>query len=491
MLKKTLGALVVGVVLGGGWFVDYFFLADTPAPVAADPLLIRDVTHLNPQRVRQVLVPTSESEMQQALRETSGPVSIGGGRFSQGGHTAHPDGLHLDLRNYNQVLQFEPERKRIRVQAGITWRALQEHIDPAHLAVQVMQTYANFTVGGSLSVNAHGRYIGQGSLVHSVLALRLLCADGTILELSPTSRPELFHAVIGGYGGLGVILDATLQLADNTRVKRDHQDMPAADYPAWFAREIRDQPKVIFHNADLFPPEYQAVRAVSWRETDLPVTVAARLHPRGQDHRFSARLVDFVADYRAGKWLRQHVFEPILYRQPAVHWRNYEASYDVAELEPASREKTTYALREYFVPVDQFAAFTRRMADIFRRHQVNVLNVSLRHARPDPHTVLSWSPEEVFAFVVYYRQGTDPGSQQAVDAWSRELIDAALAVGGRYYLPYQPSATPAQFARAYPGVEKFRALKRQVDPANRFSNAFWQKYLTAERPGREAGDRRN
>jgi FAD/FMN-containing dehydrogenase len=97
----------------------------------------------------------------------------------------------------------------------------------------------------------------------------------------------------------------------------------------------------------------------------------------------------------------------------------------------------------------------------------------------------------VFAFVVYYRQGTDPGSQQAVDAWSRELIDAALSVGGRYYLPYQPSATPAQFARAYPGVEKFRALKRQVDPANRFSNAFWQKYLTAEPPGREAGDRRN
>ncbi len=36
-----------------------------------------------------------------------------------------------------------------------------------------------------------------------------------------------------------------------------------------------------------------------------------------------------------------------------------------------------------------------------------------------------------------------------------------------------------------------KALKRQVDPANRFSNAFWQKYLTAERPGREAGDRRN
>lgn len=479
MLKKILIALMAIFVLVLSWFIYYFFLANTPVTVDNDPLLIRDVTQLNPQRVRQVLVPTSELQIQQALRENNGPVSIGGGRFSQGGHTAQADGIQLDMRKFNQVLQFDAKRKQIRVQAGITWRDLQEYIDPANLSVQVMQTYANFTVGGSLSVNAHGRYIGQGALVHSVLALRLLCADGTLLELSPKSQPEIFYAVIGGYGGLGVILDVSLQLADNIRVKRDHQDMLAADYPAWFAQEIRNNPDVIFHNADLFPPDYQAVRAVSWRETDLPVTVEARLHPRQQDHRFNARLADFVADYQAGKWLRQHVFEPMLYRQPAVHWRNYEASYDVAELEPASRAATTYALREYFVPVANFAEFTRLMADIFQRHQVNVLNVSVRHAKPDPHTLLSWSPEEVFAFVVYYRQGTDPTSQTTVDEWSRAMIDAALSVGGRYYLPYQPNATPAQFARAYPGLEKFRALKQQLDPANRFSNSFWQKYLPA------------
>lgn len=479
MRKKILIAFMASLVLVSSWFIYYFFLTNTPARVNQDPLLIQDVTQLNPQRVRQVIVPTSELQIQQALLEHKGPVSIGGGRFSQGGHTAQAAGIQLDMRQFNQVLQFDAKRKQIRVQAGITWRDLQEYIDPANLSVQVMQTYANFTVGGSLSVNAHGRYIGQGALVHSVLALRLLCADGTILDLSPSSRPEIFYAVIGGYGGLGVILDVSLQLADNVRVKRAHQDMPIEDYPVWFATEIRNKPQVIFHNADIFPPDYQAVRAVSWQQTDLPVTVSARLQPRQQDHRFNARLADFVADYSAGKWLRQHVFEPMLYRQPAVHWRNYEASYDVAELEPASRTETTYALREYFVPIENFAAFSRLMAEIFQRYQVNVLNVSVRHAKPDPHTLLSWSPQETFAFVVYYRQGTDQQSQNQVDEWSRAMIDAALSVGGRYYLPYQPSATPAQFAQAYPGIDKFRALKQQLDPANRFSNSFWQKYLPA------------
>ena len=480
MLKKVFVAIMAVFILGSSWFIYYFFLANTPATVNKDPMLILDVTQLNPLRVQQVIVPTSEQQIHQAILDNSGPVSIGGGRFSQGGHTAHAQGIQLDMRKYNQVLQFDAKRKQIRVQAGITWRDLQEFIDPANLSVQVMQTYANFTVGGSLSVNAHGRYIGQGALVHSVLALRLLLADGRVLDLSPTSQPEIFYAVIGGYGGLGVILDVSLQLTDNVKVKRDHIDLPASEYPAWFAKEIRNNPDVVFHNADLFPPEYQEIRAVSWRKTDLPVTVEARMHPRQQDYRLNARLADFVADYATGKWLRQHVFEPMVYQQPAVHWRNYEASYDVAELEPASRAATTYALREYFVPVEKFPEFTRLMSEIFQRYHVNVLNVSIRHAKPDHHTVLSWSPEEVFAFVVYYRQGTDQQSQAEVDEWSRAMIDGALSVGGRYYLPYQPSATPSQFAKAYPGLEKFRTLKRQLDPTNRFSNIFWQKYLSAE-----------
>ena len=39
------------------------------------------------------------------------------------------------------------------MQAGIRWCDIQEFVDPHDLSVKIMQTYANFTVGGSLSVN--------------------------------------------------------------------------------------------------------------------------------------------------------------------------------------------------------------------------------------------------------------------------------------------------------------------------------------------------
>lgn len=52
-----------------------------------------------------------------------------------------------------------------------------------------------------------------------------------------------------------------------------------------------------------------------------------------------------------------------------MHWRNYEAGYGVAELEPESRKHSTYVLQEYFIPVNKFDEFTDLMAEIFQRHK--------------------------------------------------------------------------------------------------------------------------
>ncbi|MCI2245560.1 hypothetical protein L3067_13180 [Xanthomonas sp. PPL568] len=61
--------------------------------------------------------------------------------------------------------------------------------------------------------------------------------------------------------------------------------------------------------------------------------------------------------------------------------------------------------------------------------------------------------------------------------WTRQLIDAALAHGGRYYLPYRLHASTRQFAAAYPEAEAFARIKHQVDPQGRFRNHLWDEYL--------------
>jgi FAD/FMN-containing dehydrogenase len=438
--------------------------------------VVRDFTHLYPVEVNRVIAPTDEAQIVQAVRTTTGPISIGGGRFSMGGQTATEGALQIDMRRFNRILQLDTAAKTVTVQAGATWRQIQELIDRYGLSIKVMQSYGNFTVGGSMSVNVHGRYAGLGPVISTVQSFRIVLADGTALTASPTENPEIFYGAIGGYGGLGVITQATLQLADNVRVRRTRQTMSVREYGEFFRRSVRGRPGIIFHNADIYPDEYDRVSAVTFTQTADSVTIPDRLMPRQASYPVQQWGQRVVTGWPGGKEIREHVLDPWVYRGRPVVWRNYEASYDVRELEPASREKYTYVLQEYFVPIGQFDAFVPRMRDIFRRYDVNVVNVSIRHATPDPGSLLAWAREESFAFVVWYKQRTDPESRQKVAAWTREMADAALASGGRWYLPYQPHATPEQFARAYPRAPEYFALKRRVDPQNRFRNKLWDRY---------------
>ena len=178
-----------------------------------------------------------------------------------------------------------------------------------------------------------------------------------------------------------------------------------------------------------------------------------------------------------GKWRRENIIDPILYVSKKVHWRNYESGYDVAELEPESRKKSTYVLQEYFIPVNKFDEFTTLMAEIFQRHQVNVINISIRHAEKDTGSYLAWAKEEVFAYVVWYKQFTNDIEKNKVAVWTRELIDASISLNGSYYLPYQVHATAAQFHKAYPNAKKLMELKAKLDPTFKFRNIIWDTYF--------------
>jgi FAD/FMN-containing dehydrogenase len=340
-----------------------------------------------------------------------------------------------------------------------------------------MQSYANFTVGGSLSVNAHGRYVGLGPLILSVRSIKVVLADGLVVEASPSTNSEIFYGVIGGYGGLGVIVEAVLELADNAKLKRETRSMTVSEYKRFFFDHIRDHPETVFHNADLYPPDYQLVNAVSYSVTNDALTTNERLTPTGQSYRVERFGFWVVSEWPFGKSFRRLVYDPLQRKEELVVWRNYEASRDTAELEPASRADSTYVLQEYFVPADRFDDFVGKLREILRRHDVNAINVSIRHARQDPGSLLAWARTEVFAFVLYYKQSTSQTEKINVGVWTRELIDAALDAGGSYYLPYQLHATEQQFLRAYPRAPEFIALKRRVDPTNKFRNSLLDKYL--------------
>ena len=434
-----------------------------------------DIAHLDRTRVAGVVRPTTNAGVAAALRAWRGAVCIPGARFSMGGQTRQPDALQVDLGGMARLRWLDPVARTVRVQAGMRWRRLQALLDPHDLSVKVMQSYSNFSVGGSVSVNCHGRYIGESAIAHTVRALQLVTADGRTLELSRHSEPALFGAALGGYGGLGVVTEVELDLAPNTRIARAVAAVPLDDYPDWFQANVLGKDGVVMHNADLVPPDFDAPLAITWSRTDLPLTDTRRLVPEGLDYRREQNLIWSATELPGGDALRERYMTRRLLGEPRVVMRNCEASLDVASIEPRTRRVSTYLLQEYFVPVGAFRPFAARMRAILRAADAGVLNVSIRHAAADTTSLMRWADQDMFCFVLYHKQRTWQDARAA--AWTRALIDAALDHGGRYYLPYRLHATRRQFARAYPQAERFAAIKRDVDPGNRFRNLLWDRYL--------------
>ena len=449
------------------------------AEARTQPLQVHNVTRLYPVEVSRIEVPDTTADIASALSSWKGHVAVGGGRYSMGGQIGVKGGLHLDMRRMNRLVWARPDDRTVRVQAGMRWRDLQDVLDPLGLAVKIMQSYSNFTVGGSVSVNCHGRYVGRGPVGHSVRALQLVTADGSVLEVRPNSRPDLFAAAIGGYGAVGVIAEVELDVVPNVRIERRVKSVPLEGYVDFFRQSVLTDPTAVLHNADLLPPAFDAPVSVTWHQVadDTPLTETNRLIPRGGSYALEQNAIFVMTEVPGGSLLRDRVIHPLLMRPAAVKWLNHEASLDAAELEPRTRAISTYVLQEYFIPEAGFTSFARAMAVLLRRQDVEALNISIRHSPADRVSMLPWAKQEVFSFVLYYKQRTWQGAREKVGHWTRQLIELALAHGGRYYLPYQLHATTSQFARAYPEADALRRIKAAVDPLGKLSNELWRRYL--------------
>jgi len=106
--------------------------------------------------------------------------------------------------------------------------------------------------------------------VNSVRALQLVTADAQVLELSRSQNAELFRAVFGGYGALGVVTEVELDLDANTRMERVVQGVPLEDYPRFFQESVLADPKMVMHNADLIPPGFDTPVAVAGERPTRP-----------------------------------------------------------------------------------------------------------------------------------------------------------------------------------------------------------------------------
>ena len=167
-------------------------LDEAPAQLPFSQLggTINDVTGVNRTAVYGILPITSEDELRNALhfaRQQKLPVSIAGAKHSMGGQAFATDALVLDMRGFNQM-SVDTKSKILTVQSGAIWHNIQEYLNPYNLSIEAMQSIDVPTVGGTISVNAHGMDHRIGGIASTIQSLRLMLADGSIQTLSRAGK---------------------------------------------------------------------------------------------------------------------------------------------------------------------------------------------------------------------------------------------------------------------------------------------------------------
>ncbi len=454
---------------------------------------INDASCLDETKIYGIIHVNTEEDIIEALKfaeDKNLKVSIAGVKHSMGGQAFSKNNIVLNMLGFNKVEVNETEKTMI-VQTGATWHDIQKILHPK-FAVKAMQSTDIFSVGGSISVNAHGMDHTVGSLGKTIRSMRVMLPDGTIKTASRTENPELFNLVIGGYGLFGIVLDAKIDITENVVYESERAIIDYKDFPENHKTVISaDKDIELFYGHLSTSPSSFLKEMIIYTYHKVPEP-DAEIPALGEVT--NEKLRRFVVNFsKLGsipmriKWFVEKNVEPkiesctVVSRNQALKEgeaclvsRN-EPMHDSVKYLNNNLKNDTDILQEYYVPRDQFVSFIDEIRTIMQKNKTNLLNASIRVVHKEDN-FLNYAPQDAFAVVLYINQTTDKAGNEKMAKLTSELIDATTKHNGRFFLPYQLHYTEAQLLASYPEVTKFFEAKKKYDPAVRLTNTFYNKY---------------
>ncbi len=146
-------------------------------------------------------------------RRSGRPIGLRGAGRSYGDASLNAEGISLDLTRMRRILAWNPQTGVIRAEPGVTIRDLWQYTIEDGWWPPVVSGTMFPTLGGALAMNIHGKNNWKvGPIGDHVLEFELMTPNGETMTCSRVQNADLFHAVIGGFGMLGVITRLDLQL---------------------------------------------------------------------------------------------------------------------------------------------------------------------------------------------------------------------------------------------------------------------------------------
>jgi FAD/FMN-containing dehydrogenase len=144
-------------------------------------------------------------------REHDLPLAVRGGGHNVTGNAVCDDGLVVDLSEMNSV-RVDLESHRAYVGGGATIGDVDRETQRLGLAVPLGVVSATGVAGLTLSGGLGHLRREYGLSLDNLTSVRIVTADGQVLRASESRHPDLFWAVRGGGGNLGIVTNFEYEL---------------------------------------------------------------------------------------------------------------------------------------------------------------------------------------------------------------------------------------------------------------------------------------
>lgn len=403
-----------------------------------------DYGHIIHRKPVAVLRPGSARDIQKLVRFANThclTVAMRGQGHSTFGQ-AQTTGVVIDSRTLATIHRVTSSSAV--VDAGVQWLDLIKATLSSGLTPPVATDYLGLSIGGTLSVGGIGGASSHhGLLVDNVLSLEVVTGQGDLVTCSPSIRPNLFHAVLGGLGQFAVITRATVRLIPAQSTARVYH-LTYPDLPSYLAAQrkaVADQ-RFSYLEGQAVPTDtgwaylLEGVQYYTPPNAPDDAQLLAGLSPASTD----------------------------ISELPYFDWLN--RIYDLVQQLMALRLPGPWI--NVFVPdeaVESYASSVLATTTPADAGGVVLLYPVPRALIKEPFVRL---PDSPMFFLMAMLRAVNPPSTAETNRLlevNREQYDQVVAVGGTQYPVSAIRLTPDDWRRHYgPAWPSFNAAKRQYDP---------------------------
>jgi predicted SAM-dependent methyltransferase len=448
-----------------------------------------DITKMNETSVANVFNVLSIEDVLHVInlaKNNNKKVIARGEMHSMGGHTIAKDGYVIDTHLMNHILDFDKKNNTVTVEPGILWCNLIYYLNLYGYSPEILQSYASFSIGGSISVNIHG-ITSDNTLSQSVIEIELIDHNADVIICNRNQNSELFFLVIGGYGLFGIITKVKLRIVENTGLSLTTKTINASNFHDIYHKLLSDEVGVKFARINIL--NMDDINLYLFTKTDTKIKSNIDTNPKEMS-KISQLLYKWILpDENAQKvryGLETKMGKPLDINSNQIT-RNellYESAKSLSNLySPLIDINKTHILQEYFIPNNNnnFVEFMTYLREIFVNNRdklsgIDLLNITIRYVVKDNETFLNYAKKDMYAFVFYYRINCDKNGDSKLQYIHNLLVIKTLALSGTFYLPYRHHYDQQQLKFAYPNIDDFFALKKHYDPNEMFCNLWYLKY---------------